>query len=129
MDLEDHNQLQEGDQGGDMVAFVDPHTKDIIECNDNLVEATGYNKSDLIGRDIFTLFPKQGQSNAMAVFKTFLRDGKVVEEDIRLKIRGHGSIPITLRLSGSQDKRGRMRCARFSFHNITTRKEIEETPS
>lgn len=110
-----------------MVAFVDPRSKEIIECNENLVEVTGYNKSNLIGRDIFTLFPKQGQSNALAVFKTFLRDEKVAEEDLRLKMRGKGSTPVTLRLSGSKDKRGRMRCTRFSFHNISTRKEIEES--
>ncbi len=118
---------KEEDQGGDMVAFVDPRTKDIIECNDNLIEATGYQKSTLIGRDIFTLYPKHCQSNALTVFKTFLKNGKVIEQDLRLKIRGNGSIPVTLRISGSQDNRGRMRCTRFSFHNISKRKEVEDT--
>ena len=108
-----------------MVAFVDPRTKDIIECNDNLVEAIGYRKSNLIGRDIFSLYLKQFQSNGMAVFKTFLKDGKVVEKDLRIKKRGEGSIPATLRLSGSQDKQGRMRCTCFSFHNISKR-QVQE---
>jgi PAS domain S-box-containing protein len=123
---EDNTLKQEEDQGGDMVAFVDPRTKDIIECNDHLVESTGYQKSTLIGRDIFTLYTKQCQPNAIAIFKIFLKDGKVVEKDLRLKKRGKGSIPVTLRLSGSQDYRGRMRCTRFSFHNISKRKKFQE---
>lgn len=118
--------VESEDNGGDMVAFVDPKTMHIIECNDMLVKTVGFPKSSLIGRSVFSLYPKQCQNNAIKIFKTFLSNGTLPDAALKLKKRGRGSIPVTLRLSGSQDNHGQTRCARFSWHSISKRNKFQD---
>ena len=115
------------DQGGDMLAFVDPKTKHVIECNEMLADSIGYNKSNLIGRSVFDLHLTSCRHTAKKVFSTFLKAKSVPDAELYLKKKGGGKIPVSLRLSGSEDEQGQIRCTRFSWHNMSRRKKTQET--
>ena len=114
------------DQGGDMVAFVDPRTHQIIECNDILADTLGYQKKSLIGRSVFNLHYRSSQSSVKKVFQTFLNAKTVPDAELKLKKRSAGTIPVSLRISGSEDRQGQIRCTKFSWHNLTERHRTQE---
>lgn len=115
------------DVGGDMVAFVDPRTKHIIECNEILADAIGDKKTLLIGRSIFEVHHESCRKAVEKVLNTFLRAKSVPDADLLLQKKRGGTIPVSLRLSGSEDEKGRIRCTRFSWHNISQQKMIQRS--
>ena len=118
--------LEEGpDQGSGMVAFVDPKSHQIIECNDPFSEALRVEKSQILGKTVFELFSPRSRKAARKVYQTFLETQSVPEAELELKDKSGKKIPVTLRLSGAQDKEGQFHCTRFSWHNISALKEVE----
>ncbi len=114
------------DQGGDMVAFVDPRSKHIIECNEILAETLGYKKKSLIGRSIVELHHSSCQGAVQKVYQTFLKTKAVPDAELQLQKKGKGTIPVSLRISGSEDTQGKIRCTKFSWHNLTERHRTQE---
>ena len=109
-----------------MVAFVDPKSKHVIECNEILANSIGYKKSSLIGRSVFDLHHSSCQGMAKKVFQTFLKERSVPDAELHLQKRGGKKVPVSLRLSGSEDDRGKILCTRFSWHNMSKRKKVQE---
>lgn len=108
-----------------MVAFVDPKSHQIIECNDPLSETLGAQKSQMLGKTVFELFSSKSQKTARQVYQTFLETQSVPEAELELEDAVGKKIPVTLRLSGARDKQGRFHCTRFSWHNISALKKME----
>ncbi len=125
--MKDLDTLEWDDQGGDMVAFIDPKTKQIIECNAILADSIGYKKSSLIGRSVFDLHHPSCQGVAKKVFQTFLKQRSVPDAELHLQKRSGVKVPVSLRLSGSEDEGGKILCTRFSWHNMSKRKKVQET--
>ncbi|MEJ2230590.1 MAG: histidine kinase [Nitrospirales bacterium] len=118
--------LEEGpDQGSGMVAFVDPKSQQIIECNDSLSETLRVKKSQMLGKAVFEMFSPKSRKAARNVYQTFLKTQSVPEAELELEDKAGKKIPVTLRLSGAQDKQGKFHCTRFSWHNISTLKKVE----
>lgn len=120
------NRDQSEDQVGEMVALVDPQTQNVIDCNEFLADSTGYPKPNLIGRSVFDLHHVSCQGAAQEAFDTFLKAKSVPDAMLHLKKRNGGKIPVTLRLSGSQDEQGQIRCTRFSWHTMSKPKKVQE---
>ncbi len=110
-----------------MVAFVDPRTKQIIECNEILADVLGYKKTTLIGRSVADLHHESCRGSVKKVYNSFLNSKRVPEADLQLKKKRGGTLPVSLRLSGSEDEMGEVRCTRFSWHNITIQKKIQDS--
>ncbi|MCA9470163.1 MAG: PAS domain S-box protein [Nitrospira sp.] len=117
---------EEIDQGSGMIAFVEPQSHKIIECNRHLIELVGIEKSRLLGRSVFDLFSGRSRNDARKVYQKFLSFQTVPEADLEIKIRHDERMPVTLRLSGSQDNQGYFHCIRFSWHNISQLKRVQK---
>ena len=117
---------EEIDQGSGMIAFVEPQSHKIIECNRHLIELVGIEKSRLLGRSVFDLFSGRSRNDARKVYQKFLSFQTVPEADLEIKIRHDEKMPVTLRLSGSQDNQGYFHCIRFSWHNISQLKRVQK---
>jgi signal transduction histidine kinase len=102
-----------------MVAFVDPQSLQIIECNDPLSETLGVTKSQIVGKGIFNLFSAKTRKTAKKAYQIFQKTQSVPDTQLELKVANGPGIPVTLRLSGTQDKQGQLHCAKFSWHNIS----------
>jgi len=116
---------EDPDQGSGMVAFVDPKSHQIIECNDPISEALKVKKSQILGKTVFKLFSPKSRKAARKVYQTFLETQSVPEAELELEDSAGVKIPVTLRLSGTQDTQGQFHCTRFSWHNISALKEVE----
>lgn len=108
-----------------MVAFVDPKSHQIIECNDPLSETLRVKKSQMLGKAVFELFSPKSQKAARKVYHTFLETQSVSETELELEDRVGVTIPVMLRLSRARDTQGRYHCTRFSWHNISALKKVE----
>ena len=113
------------DQGSGMVAFVDPKSHKIIECNDPLSETLGMAKAQILGKTVFEIFTRKSRRSAEKVYQSFLQTQSVPEAELELADTNGKKIPVTLRLSGAQDTKGKFHCTRFSWHNISALKKVE----
>ena len=68
-----------------MVAFVDPRSKHVIECNETLADALGYKKTTLIGRSVVDLHHESCRNSVKTVYESFLKEKKVPEANLQLK--------------------------------------------
>lgn len=108
-----------------MVAFVDPKSHKIIECNDALPDTLGVRKTRILGKSVFALFSPRSRKVARKVYHIFLETQSVPEAELELEDKSRMKIPVTLRLSGAQDRHGQFHCTKFSWHNISVLKEVE----
>ncbi|MDR4495732.1 MAG: histidine kinase [Nitrospirales bacterium] len=110
-------------QGHGMVAFVDPKSHQIVECNDSLSEALGVAKTQILGETVFQVFTSKSRRSAEKVYRSFLKTQSVSEAELELEDTDGKGIPVTLRLSGARDEKGKIHCTRFSWHNISDLKK------
>lgn len=108
-----------------MVAFVDPKSYQILECNDSLSETLRVEKSQILGKLVFELFSPKSRKTARKMYQTFLVTQSVPATELVLEDTAGVKIPVTLHLSNAQDTQGQFHCTRFSWHNISASKDVE----
>ena len=110
----------------DMLGAVDAASGAILSCNRTLLTATGYSKSELIGRHISELYHPDCETVRQSVFQSFLRLGEVRDAELQLRRKDGGKIDVSLNVSAVRDGRGNVVRSRSIWRDITERKRMQE---
>jgi len=127
-DITDHEQaeiavLESGrkyqdlyDNAPDMYVSVDAKTSSVIECNQTLINTTGYTKNEIIGKDVFNLYTPKSASFAKAnIFPEFVKTGIVDKEELQLQRKDGSVIDVSLSVSAFRDPEGNILHSRSSW--------------
>jgi PAS domain S-box-containing protein len=109
-----------------MFAIIDADTSRVVDCNRALTAATGYEKKEIVGRDVFDLYHPADVEHARQVSKAFVKSGKVHDEELPLKHRDGHSIDVAISVSvGSLHSDGRVAESILILRDISRRKKVE----
>jgi len=110
----------------DMYLSIDPNTRKIIKCNQTLINMTGYDKTELIGRPVFELYHPDSLETAKNALQHFLSAG--ILNDIELKVMTKGGILlfVNLNVTAIRDDTGNIVSTRSSWRDITRQKHAED---
>ncbi|MGB2927323.1 MAG: PAS domain S-box protein [Desulfobacterales bacterium] len=115
------------DNAPDMFVSVDAKTATILDCNQTLVDASGYTKEEIIGRPIFDIYTPDSAEYAKAnVFPVFVKAGVIKGEELKLQRKDGSVIDVSLNVTAVFDDEGNILHSRSVLRDITGRKQAEE---
>jgi PAS domain S-box-containing protein len=109
----------------DLQVSVDSETSLIIECNETVANATGYAKSEIIGKKIFDMYHPDSLEAAQKCFKQFVEYGEIKNEELQLKRKDGSRLDVLLSVTSYVSPDGKHRYSRSIWHDITERKKVE----
>lgn len=112
------------DNAPDMFVSVDPNNRKIIECNKTLLNKTGFNKDEIIGKQIIDLYHIDTQKDAIKAFKNFVKTGKVINNELKINKKNGGFIDVNLNVSSVKDQEGNILYSSSSLRDISELKKI-----
>jgi PAS domain S-box-containing protein len=111
----------------DMYVSVDAATGHIIQCNQTLLQVTGYSKEEIIGRLVFGLYHPDSIEDAQKVFQDFRSTGEVHNAELPLCCKDGSKVDVMLNTSAVYDESGKIAYSISSLRDITDRKKAEES--
>ncbi|MEO0529182.1 MAG: PAS domain S-box protein [Planctomycetota bacterium] len=99
---------------------VDPKDATIKDCNQLVVTRLGYeDKSELIGKPIFSIYSDECQDEVRAAFADFLEKGEVKDAALSLKTRTGETIPVILNVAAVRDEEGNVLYSSSTWSDVT----------
>ena len=80
----------------DMCASVNIRTGEINWCNDALVDKTGYDRVEILGRSVLGLYHADSVNDAERAASTFKRGGEVDNAELLLECKDGARLPVLL---------------------------------
>ena len=109
----------------DLQVSVDADEGRIIECNETAARATGYSKSELIGKKVFEMYHPSSLEKARECFRKFVETGRVHDEELQLQCKDGSIIDVLLNVTAYKDQDGKHIYSRSVWHDISERKKAE----
>ncbi len=127
-ELEDSEQKYRDlfDNAPDMFASVDAETAAIRECNDTLLKALGYKRSEIIGQPVFTIYHQDSLEGGQRAFDKMVEKGEVHDAELQLKRKDGSRIDVLLNVSAHRDEDGKVLYSRSVWRDISARKHMED---
>lgn len=101
-------------------------TGEILECNETLLQKTGFNRSEVIGKHFFSLFHPDSLETAKRNFEIFNETGKIENAELDLITNTGEKLPVLKNSTAVRDKNGNILHSRTVLQDITERKLIEQ---
>lgn len=98
----------------------------IKDCNQTLVEKSGYRKEDIIGKSIFMLYHPDSLERAQDAFQSFLQQGKVVNANLELRRANGSKIPVLLNVEAIKDEKGAILYSNSCWRDVSKIQRLEE---
>lgn len=114
------------DHAPDMLLSVEAGTATILDCNQTLLNATGYAKEELIGRPVHELYHPDCAALVRAAFQTFMSNKEIHGTELQLRRNDGTKIEVSLSATAVCDKQGNILHSRSALRDITERKRAEE---
>ncbi len=93
----------------DMFFSVDASTGNIIECDNKVAEITGYEKEEIIGRPVLTMYQRESvELLTIKWFPMLLETGEIFNAGLKLKMKNGGAVDVLLNVSAVRDQSGRI---------------------
>lgn len=108
----------------DMLLSTNVETATIIECNNTLLENTGFKKENILGEKIFTLIATTSQEKAEAAFEKFKDTGVIDNIELVLVTKDGQKMDVLLNAQGITDTKGKIIRSNCSLRNIS---ELNQT--
>ena len=109
----------------DLQVSVDAVEGRIIECNETAARATGYSKSEIIGKKVFEMYHPSSLEKARECFRKFVETGRVHDEELQLQCKDGSIIDVLLNVTAYKDQDGKHIYSRSVWHDISERKKAE----
>jgi PAS domain S-box-containing protein len=109
-----------------MFLSVEPQKGAVIDCNQTLLEVTGYTREEIVGHPVSGLYHPDCTDIAKAAFQSFLSNKIVHNVELQLQCKGGRNIDIILNSSAVCNKQGAILYSRSSLHDISARKQAEK---
>jgi PAS domain S-box-containing protein len=94
-------------------------SKSIIECNDTLINLTGYKRSDIIGENVFSLYQPDNPEEVNRFWETFVKTGDIKNFELELMSRLGGKIPVLLNVAAVRGTDGEVISGRVVMQDIS----------
>ncbi len=114
------------DNAPDMYGSVDPKTKQIVECNATLCTTLGFNRSELLGRPVSSIYHRDCHDRVHSAFETFVETGQVHNAELELRTKSGARIPVLLNLTAVRNASGEITRCHSTWRDVTDRKRAEE---
>ncbi|MCK4980690.1 MAG: PAS domain S-box protein, partial [Candidatus Delongbacteria bacterium] len=108
------------DKSPDMYVSASAETGKIIECNNTLLEKTGYDRGDIIGKMILEMYHEDSLEKAKEVFEEFIAGNKITNKNLVLKKKDGEKIHVNLNVEAIKDETGKV------IHSISSWRDIGE---
>jgi PAS domain S-box-containing protein len=108
-----------------MMISVDVSTRKVVECNETLLEATGFSREEIIGREVFALYHPDSVETARKVFEQFLATDEIHNADLQLIKKNGETIDVLLDVTARVDKKTGNKYTLSVWRDITERKQAE----
>ncbi len=102
-----------------MFYSVETSSKNIIECNDTLINLTGYKRSDIIGENVFSIYHPDSLEELNKLWETLVKTGEVKNFELELMSALGGKIPVLLNAVAVKDGNGGIFSARVVMQDIS----------
>jgi PAS domain S-box-containing protein len=109
-----------------MHCSVDAATRKILTCNHTLAQKLGYDREEIIGKEIFSLYHQDSLRHAQESFASFVQTGSVTNAELQLRRRDGTKIDVLLNVSSVRDENGKILCSRSTWIDITEKKTAEK---
>ncbi len=113
------------DHAPDMYLSVQGKTAIILDCNQTLLDATGFAREELVGRQVFELYHPDCVPRVRACFQKFMETKVVQGMELQLRRKDGSKIDVSLSATAVCDKHGDILHSRSALHDITERKRID----
>jgi len=110
----------------DMYVSVNAKTSNISECNQTLVNNTGYTKEEILNMTIFDLYHPDSLEIAKETFYEFQHDGQICNRELELKRKDGSKIYVMLNVRSIRDNNGNIVSSRSSWRDITDWKKSKD---
>ena len=114
------------DLAPDMFAIIDAKTGCVLDCNQALATATGYETREIVGRNVFDLYDPDHVDEAREVSKAFVKSGEVHDVELPLRHREGRRVDTAISVSvGALDAEGKVAESILILRDVSRRKEAE----
>ena len=114
------------DHAPDMFVSVEASQARIIDCNQTLLNALGYAKTEVIGHKVFELCHPDSINLAEVAFQSFWINKKVQDVQLQLQRKDGSKIDVSLNASAVCDNDGRVLYSRSALRDVTELKLAEK---
>ena len=108
----------------DMFVSVDPITSKILECNQTLLNKTGYTREEIVGTSILDIYHSDSKLLAKESFLLFASSGEVSNSELKINKKEGGYIDVNLNVSSVKDENGNILYSSSSWRDISALKNI-----
>lgn len=115
----------------DMLVSIDVETALIMECNQTLLNNTGFTKSEILEKTVYELYTEKSVDKIKVAFEEFKITGKLMNAELSIKTKRGGEIDVLLKAEAIKDLEGNIISCNSSLSDISelnkTRNELEKT--
>ncbi|APZ46687.1 hypothetical protein BW723_10490 [Polaribacter reichenbachii] len=111
------------DNAPDMFVSVNTDSN-IIECNQTLVNKTGFTRKEILGMSILDIYHEDCKQDAKEAFDKFMNTGKVTNKELKIRKKDGGQIDVNLNVASIKDDEGNIKYSSSSWRDITEYKNI-----
>lgn len=91
----------------------------ILDINQTALKTLGYKKQELIGKPLLkTIYSPSSQSKAKSLFLKWKKNGRIVNEEIKIKTKNGKELDVLLSVESIKDKNGKL------LHSISVQEDI-----
>lgn len=109
----------------DMYVSVNAETAQVVQCNQTLLSALGYDREAVIGQPIFNLYHPDCLPAVHEAFDIFVRTGEVHDAELQLQRQDGSPLDVSLNVQAKRDRQGNIVSSRSSWRDITERKRLK----
>lgn len=114
------------DHAPDMFMSVEFNNMTILDCNQTLLDVTGYNRQELLGHPVLALYHPDCAKKAEETTNIFIKNRELHAVELQLRCKDGRKIEVSLSATAVCDKNGNLLHCRSSLRDITQRKQIED---
>ena len=106
---------------------VNPATGLIADCNKYSVNKIGVSsKEEIIGKPIYTIFTDDKYDRCLFLLDKFKKEGFLDSEEMEMKTKSGGSIPVILYTTAQRDENGKILLSRSTLVDISELKNTQK---
>jgi PAS domain S-box-containing protein len=113
------------DHSPGLLISVDVLTKQVVECNETLLQRLGYARNEIIGKKIFNIYHPDSFDAAQKAFNQLLATDEVHNAELQLVKKDGGKIDVLLDATAHVDKKTGRKITLSIWRDITEHKLLE----
>lgn len=107
---------------------VNPATGLIADCNRFSLNKLGVaNKKEIVGQPVYSIFTDDKYERCLFLFDKFKKEGYLDSEEMELRTKSGGSIPVILYTTAQRDENGKILLSRSTLVDISDLKNAQKS--